>query len=110
MQKFIENIKFIQEALKNASVADVQVAQVTGDNALFKVMQTVVSELKSLENATSVFVRFDIHPKVLFLELAEGMEILENKVDEKVTTIFGTVCDKSLDEKYVKVSVLCFYK
>jgi len=104
------DVKDIQEALQSGSVADVQVTQANGDDAILQAMQTVVSKLDSLENIVSIFVRFDIHPDVSFMELSEGMEILEDKLDENTAVIFGTACDKSLAKEYAKVSVLCFYK
>ena len=104
------DVKDIQEAVKNASVADTQVAQASGNDAILEVMQRVVSEMDSLENIASLFVRFDIHPDVSFMELAGGMEILENKLNENATIVFGTACDESLDKEYVRVSMLSFYK
>jgi len=104
------DVKDIKEAVKSASVADIQVAQTSGDDAILQAMQTVVSGLDSLENIASLFVRFDIHPDVSFMELAGGMEILESKLDENAIVVFGTACDESLAKKYVKVSVLSFCK
>ena len=104
-------VKDIQEALENASVADVQVVEANGEgDAILQAMQTVVSKLDSLENIGSVFIKFDIHPDVSLLELVEGIDILANKLDEKVGLIFGTECDTALSKEDIKVSVLCFYK
>ncbi len=73
-------------------------------------MRAVTSMLDSLENIVSIFVRFDIHPDVSFMELAGGMEILGNTLNDNVTVSFGTACDENLDKESVKVSVLSFYK
>ena len=109
-ENIVIDFKDIQQALKSASVADAQKAQESGDDAIPKAMQKVVSKLNSLENIVSVFVRFDMHPDVSLIELVGAMDILDNKLDENAEVVFGTVCDKSLDKLYAKVSVLSFYK
>ena len=68
----------------------------------------MTSKLDSLENIVSIFVRFDIHPDVSFMELAGGMEILGNALDENTAVAFGTACDESLAKEYVGLKCLCF--
>lgn len=81
-----------------------------GDEAAsIAVQQAINSPLLdnvSIDGAMGILVHFQTHPSYSMIDLGEAMTVAENTSDADADVIFGTSTDDSLDEDYVKVTLI----
>ncbi|SFV70905.1 Cell division protein FtsZ [hydrothermal vent metagenome] len=102
-----EDVKTI---LAHGNDAFVGSAEYEGKDAAKKAIELAIKntslDINSVNKVAGFLVHFTIHPDMPMLELADAMEILYENSDNKPDIIWGTTTNKSLNQNYIKVTIL----
>lgn len=96
--------------MSNKGMAHMGIGEYKGENAAYEAMkiafESPLFDDMSVNTAMNVLVHFKIHPNFLLQEISNAINILYESLHEDADIIFGTSTDESLDENYVKITII----
>lgn len=100
----------LQTVMSHKGMALMGVGEHAGDNAAYEAIKAAIEspllDNMSINGALGVLVHFKMHPDFPMMELAEAMEVVHESAHEEAEVIWGTSTDESLNENYVKITIV----
>lgn len=118
LNDIVLDIEDINHIINNKELLTMSNSEYYGSHAIYEAIQLMVEDIEenkvSLINSDGVLVYFQINSDYPIMELSEVMNIIYSKWDEKsiikeIDVIFGTSCDNSLEDDYVKITIFVSY-
>ncbi len=102
-----EDVKTIIAHGNNAFVSSVEYE---GKDTVKKGIELAIKntplDINLINKVAGFLVHFTIHPDMPMLELADAMQVLYENSDSESDIIWGTTTNKSLNQNYIKVTIL----
>ena len=76
------------------------------EKALKIAMERSSLDTKQMSKVTGILIHFLIHPSLCIQDIADAMKIVYENINENSNVFFGTTNDESLNQNYVKVTLL----
>ena len=100
----------LQTVMNHKGMALMGVGEHEGDNAAYEAIKSAIEspllDNMSINGAMGVLVHFKMHPDFPTMEIYEAMNVVNDSADDEADIIFGTSCDDTLAENYVKITIV----
>ena len=100
----------VKNIMNHGGVAFSGIGEDEGENSVTKAIELAIRDSSLaydlMHKIPGILIHFLIHPDLPVLQIAEAMEIINKNAHDEADIIWGTTTDKSVGEKYVKVTVL----
>ncbi len=100
----------LQTVMSHKGMALMGVGEHQGENAAYEAIKAAIEspllDNMSINGAMGVLVHFSMHPDFPMLELADAMDVVHESAHDDAEVIWGTSTDASLDEDYVKITIV----
>jgi len=100
----------LQTVMSHRGMALMGVGTYNGENAAYEAIKSAIEspllDNMSINGAMGVLVHFHMHPDFPLIEMNEAMNVIEESADEDADVIFGTTTDETLDQNYIRVTLV----
>lgn len=100
----------LKTVMSHRGMALMGVGEHKGDNAAYEAIKSAIEspllDNMSIKGAMGVLVHFSFHPNYPMMEMSEAMNVVYDSAHEDSEVIFGTSSDATLDEDYVKITLI----
>ena len=102
-----DDLKVIME---HGGVAFVGSGEAYGKDSATEALKLAIKdsslEFSLIDKVAGSLIHFVIHPDFSIMNIMEAMELINENANHESDIIWGTTTDKTLDENYVKVTIL----
>ncbi len=100
----------LQTVMSHRGMALMGVGEHQGENAAYEAIKAAIEspllDNMSINGAMGVLVHFHMHPNFPMMELNEAMQVVHDSADMDADVIFGTSSDESLEEDFVRITLV----
>ena len=100
----------LQTVMSHRGMALMGVGVHQGENAAYEAIKSAIEspllDNMSINGAMGVLVHFHMHPDFPLIEMNEAMQVIEESADEDADIIFGTTTDETLEQDYVRITLV----
>ena len=100
----------LQTVMSHRGMALMGVGVHQGENAAYEAIKSAIEspllDNMSINGAMGVLVHFHMHPDFPLIEMNEAMQVIEESADEDADIIFGTTTDETLEQNYVRITLV----
>ncbi|RLC46001.1 MAG: cell division protein FtsZ [Candidatus Cloacimonadota bacterium] len=100
----------LKTVMSHQGMALMGVGEHEGENAAYEAIKSAIEspllDNMSINGAMGVLVHFKINPNFPIFEVSEAMDVVHESAHDEAEVIFGTSTDESLNEDYVKITIV----
>ncbi len=100
----------LSTVMSHTGLALMGMGQAEGDESAFQALKTAIQspllDDLTINGAMGVLVHFQMHPDYPLIAINQAMNLVYDAADEDADVIFGTSVDSSLDNDFIKVTIV----